>query len=235
MVSSIPSRSALSRDVSGSSSSRNSGAESSARPMAMRRASPPEKRVGIALEQVFDVQQGEDVLEAHPPGAVAAEAMSVKKIAPDREMRKQPAVLEDISAMPPLRRFVQAQGVVEQHAAGDRDAAGIGLHDPRDHVEDRRLAGPGGTDERRHRAFRRECRGNPPLAQAAGDVDLKEQGDASPAGGGPGFRTRAARRRRAARKARRAARPAPPIPAPAARNRWRAAASASDRGCWTRK
>ncbi len=86
-------------------------------------------------------------------------------------MRKQPALLEHIADAPAVRRHVDARRGIEQHRIVERDAAAIGRDQPGDQVDERGLAGAGGSEQRGHAARALELRGERELAEPLFDVD----------------------------------------------------------------
>ena len=88
-------------------------------------------------------------------------------------MREEAAFLEDIAEPAPLRRQIDPLIGGEQHLAGDGDAAAIGPHEARQHVDERRLAGARAAIERGDALGRRgEARGEGEGAEAFLDVDF---------------------------------------------------------------
>src|SRR3546814_12060893 len=93
----------------------------------------------------------------------------------------------------------------------------IGAEQPGDHIEDALLAGARRAEQRGEPRSGGEVRGDDPVAEAAGDVDINRHAAASRhACGGRAIRRGSARRARAQPRAARGASPPPRPPAPAA-------------------
>ncbi len=76
--------------------------------------------------------------------------LSVAEVAGDVEVREQQRVLEHVADATPLRRQRDPPCRVVQHRAVERDPAAIRRDEPRDQLDERRLAAPGASEERGH-------------------------------------------------------------------------------------
>ena len=114
------------------------------------------------MEQVADAEQ----LDNHGPFgmtfAARREPAAIGEILADRHVREQSRVLEHVADASPVFRHVDAFCGIDKHAAVGGDAAAIRPDQSGDDVDQRRLAGPGGAEQR----------GEPPAAFECG-VELE--------------------------------------------------------------
>src|SRR3546814_9907076 len=78
-------------------------------------------------------------VEAHPAVRRQREIEPINQVRADAAMREEPAVLKNIADA--ARLGPQIGRAIEQGAVADTDMPAIGPQQPRDHVEDARLAG----------------------------------------------------------------------------------------------
>ena len=232
---------ASSSAASGSSMTSRRGRASSARPIATRCFSPPDRFAGRrpsnppipSSSTTWSISPGRPPVRDVP----GREPASVKQVLPHGHVRKQAAFLKDIADAALLRRHEQAAFGVGQRLAVDDDAAMLRADQPGDDVDQRCLARAGAAEQRGQPALGRERGVEHEGAEAVADRDLDHVSGRAPGG-------------------RRARRPAPretappsrsrPRPASAAARRFRrrepasayrsrSAGSASRRGCSTRR
>ena len=72
------------------------------------------------------------------------------QVLPQRHMRKERIILEDISTMASPRRHVKARRAIEQNLIVQQDAAFIGMHESGDGIERQRFARAAGTKQDCH-------------------------------------------------------------------------------------
>ncbi len=133
------------------------------------------QRARAPVEQVADAQELDDLAEAGAPLAAAGEPAAVEQVAPHREVREQPGVLEHVADAPPVARHVDAPSGVEQGLAVEQDAATVRPQETGDAVDDRGLAGTRTAEQGRDAVRGREGDVEIQRAQAARDLDLEHQ------------------------------------------------------------
>src|SRR5947209_3149112 len=85
--------------------------------------------------------------------------MAEEKILPHAQMGKQQRILIDEPDAPPACRYIDAARRIEQRLPGDLDAPASRPHQPGNQVDQRRLAGAGGTEQADEAGIRLElCR-----------------------------------------------------------------------------
>src|ERR1700674_1031820 len=87
-------------------------------------------------------------------------------------MGKQSALLKHVADAALALCNIDAGFAVEKYAAIHGDSSALRPHQPIYHVEQRRLARPGATEERRHVPLREHLRAQMELAEATLDVDI---------------------------------------------------------------
>src|SRR5262249_20933717 len=104
------------------------------------------------IEQVADVEQ------LHDPrylGAVTykpAHAPAVVEVRRYAEMREEAPLLEHIADATAVSGYVDARGGIKQHGIVELDASPVRGDEPRDYVDESRLAGAGRTEQGGHAA-----------------------------------------------------------------------------------
>ena len=116
---------ASSSEASGSSISMRRGLAASARPMATRLFSPPERRPGPAVEEGADAEHLDDPRHVGPAVGARGEEAAVGEVLPHGQVREQPRVLEDVADAPAVGRHEAPGGGVDEDAAVDGDAARV--------------------------------------------------------------------------------------------------------------
>ena len=108
----------------------------------------PRQRGGAAGQQRTDAQHfGHAVQVGLPPAA--CEPVAVQQVLPDRQVRKQPCILEDIADAAPVRRQEDALAAVCQHGAAVSDAPVVRPQKPGDGVDDGGLSRTRMPEQRR--------------------------------------------------------------------------------------
>src|SRR6185295_9586007 len=78
---------------------------------------------------------------------MARETAAVEQILPHRQMREQPALLEDVTDTATVRRHEDVAIGVEQDLAVDRHSSVVGFYESADEIDDRGLAGTGSAEQ----------------------------------------------------------------------------------------
>jgi hypothetical protein len=105
----------------------------------------------------FQVERRDDACLVDESIAQVAQALPVGEVRLHVHVRKQEAVLEHIADAAQFGRHVDAPLRIEQDCIVDADAAARGRGDPRDRVDDARLAGTGAPEKPDDRRFGREA------------------------------------------------------------------------------
>ncbi len=175
------------------------------------------QRVRTAREQRLEPEQGHHRVVGHArrTRALAGPSQAEAQVVAHRQVRKQPRVLEHDAEFAPVHRQVDAARGVEEDGVADRDAAVLGAQQPGDQVDQGRLAGAAGP-EQRGQPGQRQVEVGPVLdaAEAAAGVDAQPGHGTTPSAVIMRARCRGARagrraRRRTARRPRARARSAP--------------------------
>ncbi len=126
-----------------------------------------------AVEQMADAEQLDHAVHVAVAFGGRREEAAVAQILPDRHMREQPRVLEDVADAAPVLGHEDARSRIGQHAPIGDDPALVRAQQPADQIDQRGLA----------RARRAEQRGQPPArlegrveregAEPVADVDLE--------------------------------------------------------------
>ena len=137
-------RSGTSTAASGSSSRSTDGPDISARPTATRWRSPPDRSVTRRSSS----RSISSIATTRSRSGDVARMPAVEEVAPDVHVREQRDVLRHVADVALVRRHVDPALRREQHAAVDGDRSAVRRAQPRDGVEDRRLAGARRPEER---------------------------------------------------------------------------------------
>src|SRR5689334_20858449 len=98
-----------------------------------------------------DIEQFNNMGKLFGISGVAADPAAIVQVSFHREVRKQPAVLEDIADAPPPGGHVDTVGAVKKDIVTENNAAAVGFHETGDHVDDAGLTGTGRAKQRRCR------------------------------------------------------------------------------------
>ena len=146
-----------SSDDSGSSRSSSRGEERSARPMATRCFSPPERAaIPQCSKEPRSRRSTTSSKEAWSRGS--GEDTSVSQVALHREMGKEAVVLKDVADAPAMGRNENARAGIQENRAIDRDATALGTKQSGNHVENAGFARARRTEDGCHPAFALEVR-----------------------------------------------------------------------------
>ena len=105
------------------------------------------ERGGAALEQRAEAEHRDDPVDFGLRRAGPREPAAVEQVLAHREMREEPALLEDVAQPPAMGGQGDACLGVEEDAALDGDAARMRGEKPGDGVDDRGLARSGAAEE----------------------------------------------------------------------------------------
>ena len=115
----------MSSAANGSSNRRSCGQESSARPIATRCRSPPDRRAGRALEKMADAERLDDGSKPIWRASRGANQRPKRKVLPHAEMRKEMRVLEDQADAAAMRRHENFVRDIDEDMAVDDDMAAV--------------------------------------------------------------------------------------------------------------
>src|ERR1043166_6121050 len=107
----------------------------------------PGKLAGPAMQEMADVEHGDNALEFCRIAPEPVHASPVFEIAAHGQVGKQPAVLKHVTELPAIRWQVHLSGGVEQDLAAIHDAPAVGRDEAGDHVDETRLAGARGSEQ----------------------------------------------------------------------------------------
>src|SRR5258705_6664303 len=125
---------------------------------------------GAAIQQIANIEQVGDARALRGIVGQAVHPPAIVEILPNIKMRKQPRVLKDIADAAAVRRDLHARrGIVKGFAIKGDDAT-IRPQQPRDHVDQRSLAGTGGAEQAGDAAFAGEVGGKREFAELFGTV-----------------------------------------------------------------
>src|SRR5204863_4063071 len=95
-----------------------------------------------AVEQLADAEQIDDIVKVRrAPFPRRGEPATEQQVLPDGQVRKQPALLEDIADPASVGRDADAALAVEQHRVVEDDAPPPRPEQPGDRIDDGGLAG----------------------------------------------------------------------------------------------
>ena len=114
---------------------------------------------GPTLQQRFETQQRHDPVERRIAPVARREAEPVEQVAAHAEVREEAAVLKHVADPAALRLEVDPGFRVEEHPVFERDPPGLRLHEARDRIGQRGLAGARGAEQRDHAIGLRAERG----------------------------------------------------------------------------
>jgi hypothetical protein len=153
---------------------RRRGRDSSARPIATRCFSPPDRPPVRAPAGCY-AEQLDDVLDLAGPAGTRCEPAPVKQVLPHGQVRKKAAFLEHVADVALVRRDEQAAFGIGQDIAIDDDPAVLGPAQPGDRVDERGLACAGTAEQRGQPARALEFRVEHEFAEPMADGDAEHQ------------------------------------------------------------